>query len=63
MIYDPTTYTYNGLFIPMEVWKPITQEMVPGVKPIYWISNIGNIYNSESRKYFNKTPIKGTMLM
>lgn len=48
MIYDFSTYTYNGYIVPMEFWKPITQEMLPTVKPIYWISNIGNVYNSET---------------
>ena len=37
----------------MEFWKPITDEMVPGVKPIYYISNIGNIYNVEKQCFFN----------
>ena len=53
MTYDFSTYTYNGMIVPMEFWKPITQEMIPNIKPIYWVSNIGNIYNAESNKYSN----------
>ena len=55
MIYDLSSYTYNGNDIPMEFWKPITNEMVPNIKPIYWISNIGNVYNAETGKYFTRT--------
>ena len=56
MIYNkPEHYKYNGLIIPMEFWKPITDEMVPGVKPIYWISNLGNLYNSELGRYSSAT--------
>ena len=51
MIYRLEDYYYNGYIVPMEFWKPITDEMVPGVKPIYYISNIGNIYNSELGRY------------
>lgn len=54
MIYDkPEHYMYNGAIIPMEFWKPVTDEMVPGVEPIYWISNIGNLYNSKTGKFSN----------
>ena len=53
MTYDIENYSYNGLAISMEFWKPITDEMVPGIKPVYYISNIGNIYNSEKDLYFN----------
>ena len=53
MTYDINKYLYNGLIVPIEFWKPITDEMVPGIKPIYYISNIGNIYNSERDLYFN----------
>ena len=56
MIYDFNNYIYNGLIVPMEIWRPVTEEMVPGVKPIYWISNIGNLYNSETGKYSNAKP-------
>lgn len=39
-----------------EIWKPITDEIVPGVKPIYQISNYGRIYsNSNSRTNSNHT--------
>ena len=51
MIYSLDNVYYNGLAIPMEFWKPITDEMVPGVRPIYYISNIGNLYNSELGRY------------
>ena len=51
MIYDLNNTYYNGLIVPIEFWKPITDEMVPGIKPIYYISNIGNIYNSELGRY------------
>jgi|GEM_PF-1017346 len=51
MTYDFSNYSYNGLQVPIEFWKPITEEMVPNVKPIYFVSNIGNIYNSENNKY------------
>lgn len=50
MTYDGT-YMYNGLIIPIEIWKPITEEMVPNIKPIYFVSNIGNIYNSKTGRY------------
>lgn len=55
MIYDLEKVYYNGYIIPMEFWKPVTQEMVPGIRPIYWISNIGNLYNSETGYYSNAT--------
>lgn len=54
MIYDPSTYTYNGMIVPMEFWKPITHEMVPNIKPIYWVSNIGNVYNTETNRFFTR---------
>ena len=37
----------------MEFWKPITQEMVPNIMPRYWVSNVGNVYNSQTRKYID----------
>lgn len=58
MIYDINNYTYNGFIVPMEIWRPITQEMVPNIKPIYWISNIGNVYNSEDKRFFTRTNIQ-----
>lgn len=54
MIYDLSNYTYEGYIVPMEFWKRITNEMIPGIKPIYWISSIGNIYNEETGKCFNR---------
>ena len=56
MIYDPSipeNHTYNGIIVPMEFWAPVTEEMVPNVAPIYYISNLGNLYNIESNKYCN----------
>lgn len=56
MIYDPSrpeNHIYNGIIVPMEFWAPVTEEMVPGVLPIYWISNLGNLYNSETGRYSN----------
>ena len=53
MTYNLQTYMYNGLIVPMEFWKPITQEMVPNVQPIYYVSNLGNIYNSKRNTYSN----------
>ena len=56
MIYDPSipeNHTYNGIIVPMEFWAPVTEEMVPNVAPIYYISNLGNLYNIESHKYCN----------
>ena len=58
MIYDPSipeNHIYNGIIVPMEFWAPVTEEMVPGVLPIYWISNLGNLYNSETGRYSNAT--------
>lgn len=55
MIYDLENITYNGYIIPMELWKPVTQEMVPGVCPIYWISNIGNLYMTDINRFSNAT--------
>lgn len=53
MIYDTNNYTYNGLIVPVEYWAKVTDEMVPGVMPIYWVSNIGNFYNERSGEYSN----------
>lgn len=53
MTYDLGSYFYNGYVIPMEIWRPITDEMVPNVQPIYWVSNIGNIYNSKKNRFAN----------
>lgn len=53
MIYDLNNTYYNGDIIPMEFWKPVTDEMVPGVLPVYWISNIGNLYISDLNRYSN----------
>ena len=58
MIYDPSTYTYNGMIVPMEFWKPITQEMVPNIMPIYWVSNIGNVYNAHLNRYFIRNNVQ-----
>ena len=55
MIYDSKNYTYNGLIVPMEFWKRITDSMVKDVKPVYWISSLGNIYNEETQKCFSTT--------
>lgn len=55
MIYDTNNYTYNGLIVPVEYWAKITDEMVPGVRPVYWISNLGNLYNEETGRYSNAT--------
>ena len=55
MTYDLKNYFYNGFIIPMEIWRPITSEMVPNVKLVYWISNLGNVYNAETNSYFNQT--------
>lgn len=53
MTYNLQSYYYNGLIVPMEFWKPITQDMVPKVQPIYYVSNLGNIYNSKKNTYSN----------
>ena len=53
MTYNPKNYTYDGLIVAMEFWKDITDEMVPGIKPIYKISSLGNVYNVKTSKYFN----------
>lgn len=53
MIYDFQNYTYNGLKVLMEFWKPVTDEMVPGIIDGFWISNIGNLYNSVTGKFSN----------
>ncbi len=59
MTYNLNSYTYNGLIVPFEVWKPITNEMVPNIKPIYLISNLGNVYNTKKNSYSNITIIPG----
>ena len=53
MIYDPKNYTYDGLIVAMEFWKDITDEMVPGVRPVYMISSLGNLYNKETGQFSN----------
>ena len=53
MIYNFQTYTYNGLIVPMEIWRPVTDEMVPGIIEGFWISNIGNLYNSITGRFSN----------
>lgn len=55
MTYNLQSYFFNGLIVPMEFWRPITQEMVPNVQPIYYVSNLGNIYNSKKNTYSNIT--------
>lgn len=59
MTFDLQNYTYNGYKIIMEFWEPITDEIVPNIKPIYFISSIGNVYNSKTNKYSNITLVPG----
>lgn len=56
MIYNLNDMYYNGYAIPMEFWKPVTDEMVPGVLPVYWISSIGNLYISDIGRFSNAKP-------
>ena len=37
-----------------EIWKPITNEIVPNVAPIYLVSNYGRVYNNETGNYLPK---------
>ena len=37
-----------------EVFIPITDNIVPNIKPIYLISNYGRVYNTESNHYIGK---------
>jgi len=43
--YNPTIIFVNEIQ-PDEVWVPITNNMIKGVKPYYFISNYGKVYSS-----------------
>lgn len=46
-IYESKKYTFPVIFEDEE-WKDITEEMIPGILPIYKISNYGRLYNSST---------------
>lgn len=35
----------------MELWKPITDKSVPGVRPFYWVSDLGRIFNTNTNRF------------
>lgn len=49
---DGLKYEFNN--IPMEFWKPITELSVPGVLPIYIVSDLGRIYDCESQIFIKQ---------
>lgn len=43
---------YNQQYIPgMEFWKPVTDKSVPGVKPYYWVSDLGRVFNCNINRF------------
>lgn len=45
------TETTNNLIIPVEYWLPITDKSVKGVKPYYFISDLGRVYNTNINRF------------
>lgn len=36
---------------PMEFWRPVTDKSVPGVRPYYWVSDLGRMYNTNINSF------------
>lgn len=39
------------LIPPMEFWRPVTDKSVPGVRPYYWISDLGRMFNTNINRF------------
>ena len=44
--------------IPMEEWRPITEDIVQYVQPYYWVSNYGNVFSTWSGGFLYQTQSK-----
>ena len=44
--------------IPMEEWRPITEDIVQYVQPYYWVSNYGNVFSTWSGGFLYHTQSK-----
>ena len=42
---------YPILTHPIEFWKPITDKSVKGVRPFYWISDMGRVFNTNVGRF------------
>lgn len=50
-IQDNPFYYQPIQFIPIEeIYVPVTEKLVPNIKPFYWISNYGNLYSTFKNK-------------
>ena len=41
---------------PIEVWTPITAKSVEGVRPFYWISDLGRVFNTNINRFVPQFP-------
>lgn len=50
---DGFYYNFDNeeLIIPMEFWKPITSKSVPSVRPFYWVSDLGRVWNINTNRF------------
>ena len=37
--------------IPEEIWVKVTDKIIPGILPIYLVSNYGNVYSENTGRY------------
>ena len=41
----------QNIIHPIERWKPVTDKSVKGVRPFYWVSDLGRVYNTNINRF------------